>query len=164
MGVSRLQQPLLDSPPLARYGLPEFVKGANPAAGAAFTQAVDGRYFVRVLSIAVRLVTSATVANRNVFVEYLDDAGVRVALAGQVSTQAASLTVDQFFDCYRSASVAALDSSNLAQIPPLLLPPTYSFRIGALNLQAGDQFSRVRFCWERFFTTDQPPPSGLAGG
>lgn len=151
-----LREPDLDSPPLVRYGLPEYVLGASPAAGADFTQAVDGNFFARLISVHARLVTDANAANRTVCVEYRDGNGNRYMLSGTATTQAATLTADWIFSAFQPATVAAVDTSNLVPLVPMLLLPTHDFRVHVVNVQAGDQLSRIRFVWERFYTTGTP--------
>lgn len=158
-----LQTPDLDSPPLVRYGLPEYVIGASPAAATDFTQAVDGNFYARLVSVHARLVTDANAANRTVCVEYRDGAGNRYALSGTATTQAATLTVDWLFNAFQPQTVAAVDTSNLVPLVPMLLLPTHDFRIHVVNVQAGDQLSRIRFVWERFYTTSQPHRLNPAG-
>jgi hypothetical protein len=46
-------------------------------------------------------------------------------------------------------------------LPPLLLLPTFSWRIGVASIQVGDQLSRIRFVRELFYTGE---PISLRGG
>jgi hypothetical protein len=158
--VSDLLIPSLDAPALVRYGLPELVIGANPAAGADFTQVCDGRYYTRLISVFVRLVASATVASREVVISFEDSGGNRYCLDGINTTVTASNTADYSFCVFHPEAVATVDSSALVPLSAILMRPTDQFKIHVANVQAGDQLSRIRFVWERFFTTGQPP--GLA--
>jgi hypothetical protein len=144
--------PLLDSPPLVRYGLPEYVKGDAPAAAAHFVQAMEGRYHTRLISVICRLVTDANAANRTVVVEYRDDGDLRYFLNGAPVTQAASTTTDWFFNSFLGQPDWEVDGTILVPLAPLLLPPTHDFRIFVDNVQAGDQLSQIRFVWERFYS------------
>lgn len=151
----RDRTPFLDSPPLVRYGsVPEYVKGSSPAAGAAFSQAVPGQYYQRLVSVFARLVTDANVADRTVYLEYLDPEGNRILIAGAPVAQAASTTTDYAFQAFVGQSDWPVDATVLVTLPPLLLLPTFSWRIGAANIQTGDQLSRIRFVQERFYTGD----------
>jgi len=150
--VHSLTAPVLDAPPIARYGLPEYVKGESPAAGAHFEQTIEGRYHTRLVSVFCRLVTSATVANRSVLIEYRDGEDNRFAVSGTATVQAASLTVDWAFNAFLPEPVAAVDVTNLVPLAPILLPPTFDFRIFVANVQVADQLSRIRFVWERFYS------------
>lgn len=80
--MSTVLAPVLDAPPLQRIGLPEYVKAASPAAGANFSQAIDGSNFVRLVTVWCRLVTDANVGNRTVYVEYRDPEANTVLIAG----------------------------------------------------------------------------------
>lgn len=146
-----------DAPPLPRYGLPELVYGQTPAAGAHFTQAIGGSYYARLLSVFCRLVTDGTAGDRQVVVEYRDAGANRFGLSGVNVTQAASLTGDWYFSLFQPYVSATVDSTALAPLSPLLLEPTWDFRIYVSGIQATDQLSRIRFVWERFLTYGEPP-------
>ncbi len=152
-----MRAPVIDSPPLFRYGLPELVFGASPAAATDFVQAVEGRYFTRLLSVFARLVTDANVANRELVLEYRDPQGLRWMLTGSAVTQAASLTIDYVFDVFRDVVTSLSDSTQLIPAAPHLLSGGMDFRLHIVNVQAADQLSRIRFTWERFYSTGQPP-------
>ena len=143
--------PLLDAPPLTRYGLPELVYGISPAAGADFTQAVEGQVYVRLVSVFCRLVTDATVAAREVVVEYRDAADLRFGLSGAPVTVAASTTVDYAFSVFQGQADWPADTTILVPLAPVLLLPTWDFRLHIVNVQATDQISRIRYTWERFY-------------
>lgn len=159
-----LRAPLLDSPPLQRYGLPEVVYGTSPAAGADFVQELGGNFHTRLLSVFCRLVCSADVAAREVVVEYRNGEDSRFALAGASTSAAAASTVDYFFSAWLATDIFPVDTSVLAPLPPILLPPSFDFRIHVVNIQATDQLSRIRFTWERFYTTNQPKPNAPHAG
>jgi hypothetical protein len=156
--VSAIAAPVLDSPGLARFGYPELVKGSSPVAGAHFVQSVDSGLAARLLSVHVRLVTSATVADRQVVVEYRDEADNRFMLCGPNATQAASLTGDYIFSVFQPLVVATVDSSILVPLAPILLYPAFDFRIYVAAIDTTDQLSRVRFVWERFYLGVPPGP------
>jgi len=147
-----LPAPVLDAPPLRRYGLPEEVNGAEPAAGAHFVQEMDSLYFARLVSVFCRLVTDATAANRTVLVEYRDAADRRYALAGAPVTYPASTTIDWAFNAFQPRAEWEVDSTVLVPLPPMLLLPTFDFHVFVDNIQVTDQLSLVRFVWERFST------------
>lgn len=145
--------PLLDAPPLERYGVvPALEYGANPAAGAHFEQAIEGRYYARLLTVFCRLVTSADVADRQVCVEYRDAADQRFLIAGAPVTQSADSTNDYAFQAFVGQSDWPVDSTILVTLPPVMLSPTMDFRIFVDNIDNTDQLSQIRFLWERFFT------------
>lgn len=147
----------LDSPALQRYGVPERVAPTSPAAGADFTQTVDGAFYARLVAVFVRLVTDANVANRLVVVDYRDSAGNRYDVQGPNSTQAASTTLDYCLSAFQADEKANIDGTALATLHPMLLLPSDQFRIHVQNMQVGDQLSRIRFTWERFYSDVQLP-------
>lgn len=151
-----LMIPALDAPALRRHAPPELVVGANPGAGANFTQAVNDGYWWRLLSVAVRLNTDANVANRTLRVEYRDDAGVVWAVSGNAVTYPASTTnEDFFFSAFQPFPAWEVATSVLGFLNPFLLQPGQDFRIAVTNIQAGDTLTRIRYQVERF----EPPHS-----
>lgn len=149
----------VDSPALVRYGLPEYARRDNPAAGAHLVETIPGDFFARLISIHVRLVTSATVANRTVLVEFRDDGDNRYDLSGGGPTQAASTTLDWIFNVFQREAVFPVDDTVLMPLHEVILPPTHDFRVFVDNIDTTDQLSRIRMVWERFYTTSQPPIS-----
>jgi hypothetical protein len=154
--VHSLDAPVLDAPVLVRYGIPELVYGAQPAAAADFVGTVDGSFYARLVSVFCRLVADANVASREVVVEYRNAADERFALAGAATTLTAGQTGDYFFSAFLSTDIFTVDGSALAPLPPLMLVPTFDFRIHVVNAQVGDQLSMIRYVQERFYTTDTP--------
>lgn len=150
--------PTLDAPPLVRYGPPELVFGANPAAGADFTQAIE-RYWTRLVSVFVRLDTDANVANREVVVEYRSGDTLRFALFGAPVTVPANDVVEYAFSAFQPRAEWEVDSSVIVPLGPQLLLPGQDFRIHVVNVQVGDQLDRIRFVQERFYPPDAEPES-----
>lgn len=155
--MSPLEPAVVDQPRLRPYGFPSLEALESPAAGAAFSEAVDGAFYVRLLSVHVRLVTSAVVAERGLFLEYRDQAGNRYMLAGAAVTQSASSTNDYLFDVWQPVTSWPVDASILVPLKAALLEPTHSWRIGVTNMDAGDALSRIRTTRERFYTDTRPP-------
>ena len=151
-----LVEPELGTPPLRRHAPPELVTGVNPGAGNNFTQAVNDGYWWRLLTVSVRLNTSASVANRTLRVEYRDDAGVVWAVSGNPVTYPASTTnEDYFFNVWTPAGAWEVATSNLVPLVPNLLRPGHDFRIAVTNIQAADTLTLIRYTVERF----EPPSS-----
>lgn len=151
--------PTLDSPALVRYGLPEYFQHTSPAAGADFSFPVGGSFYVRLVSVFCRLVADANVANREVVVSYETGESTRYGLAGSTVTVTAGTTKDFYFGAFLSESIATSDATALIPLSPILLPPGHQFKIHVVNIQVGDQLSRIRTVWERFYTTGQPFPN-----
>lgn len=156
MGV--LTIPTLDAPALQRYGLPEYVTRPSPAAQGNFSEEIDGRFHVRLLTVYCRFVTDANVANRTVNLEYRDNQDQRFAIFGAPNlTQTASTTTDYFWSAWQGQADWPMDSTVCMPLAPIILPPTFDFRIVLGSAAAGDQLSRIRIYWERFFNEGQPP-------
>ena len=149
--------PVLDAPVLRRYGEPEYVRGAQPAAAAHFTQAIGGGYLTRLVTVFARLVTDATAANRTVLLEYRDEAARRWHIDGAPVTQPASTTTDWSWSAFRGQPDWTVDDTVMLALSPVLLLPTMDFRVFVDNIQAGDQLSLVAFTQERFFPPDPSP-------
>lgn len=152
--MPELVAPLLDAPPLRRYGPPTTVYGASPAAATAFVQAVDSGYWTRLVSVFCRLVPDANAANREVTLEVRDVQDQRVVLFGAPVTVPASDTTDFSFSVYHATPQWEVDSTVLVPLGPVLMYPGEDFRVNVVNVQAGDQLSRIRFQWERFYPPD----------
>lgn len=151
-----LAAPLLDSPELVRYGLPQWVQGASPAAGANFTRTVDGFFYERVVAVSFRLTPDAQAADRGVAIEYRDADDVRLALNGPAVTVPASDTTDFYFSAHVGSDKWEVQSTVIAQLDPWLLLPTFDWRIVVANIQTGDTLTRIRFLVEQFYTTNTP--------
>lgn len=148
--------PILDAPPYVRYGLPDVFTGDSPAAGADFLNKIGGTFAERLLTVFCRLVCSADVANREVVLEYLDNAGNRFYVAGAATVAVADTTVDYCFDAFRTVDTFTVDGSVLVPMAPIILQPTQAWRLHVVNIDNTDQLSRIRYSRERFYTTDHP--------
>jgi hypothetical protein len=155
--VSQAQPPSLDRPPLQRYGLPDYVIGQNPAAGAHFVFNVDGQQYVNLVSLTVRLVASAAVAAREVVVQYRDTDGNVWVQNGINTTVTAGNTADYFFGAFIPEVVATVNGSSLVPLAPILLPPTWNIRVFVANIDVADQLSRIRFILERYYSNPVAP-------
>lgn len=155
--MSALAIPELDAPALIRFGGPELVYGAAPAAGADFSAEVEAGYFMRLISVFCRLVTDANVADRELVVECRDGQDQRFALFGAPVTVSASDTVDYAFSAYQPRAEWPVDDSIIVPLGPVLLVPSWDFRLHVVNVQAGDQLSRIRYMRERFYPLDARP-------
>lgn len=148
--MSDLVAPLVDSPPLRRHGPPTLEFGDAPAANTDFVRSIDQGYWVRFLSVFFRLVTSATVASREVVVEFRDVQDQRFALYGAPVTVSANSTEDYAFNVNQPRAEWPVDSSIVVPLGGDLLVPGEDMRIHLVNGQTGDQLSRIRYRWEAF--------------
>lgn len=152
--MDRDRTPMVDSPPLQRFGWPELAYGLAPAAGAHYSQKVDGAYLQRLVSVFVTLTTDANVADRSVVVEYRDANDRRYQVSGAPVSQTASSEDDWAFNVFQPRAEWPVDSGIVIPLMPTLLLPTHSWRVYVSGIQAGDQLSNVRYVFERFYSTD----------
>lgn len=155
--------PFLDSPPLQRYGLPEYVRRPNPAVATAFTEPLGGDYFVRLLTMFCRIVADGNAANRDVSLEYLDNSGNVYATYASGTAVTAGQTRDMYWSVWQSSIATVGTATHLMPLGALLLPPTHTIRVNVSNVQVGDQLSRIAFNWERFYTKGAPGNYGPDG-
>lgn len=156
--------PVLDSPALLRYGLPEFKSHTSPAVATDFTYQLPGDFYVRLVSVYCKFVADANAASREVVLQYLDAENNVFDLAGINTTVTANNTGLYAFSAFQPEAIATVDSSALVPLHPVILAPTQKFRLHVVNVQAGDQLSLIRTNWERFYTTNQPPVDGPHAG
>ena len=149
--------PQLDAPALVRYGLPETIHQASPAAGADWSYTVTGHDYLRLVSLHCKFVADANVASREVVVSYETGNGKRFGLSGINTTVTASQTAYYAFSAFQPEAVATVDSSALVPLSPVLLSPSQVIKLHVVNVQATDQLSDIWTVWERFYTTNQPP-------
>lgn len=152
-----LAPPEIDTPGLQRFGYPEYVIGTSPAAGQKYVQAIGGNWFVRLLSVFFTFTPSATVASRTPYVEFVDASSRRFALSGAPLTVPASDTTDFYFSVWRTYADWEVDATVLVPLERTILLPTMSWKIGATAIDATDTITNVRFMYERFDTSGQPP-------
>lgn len=149
-------------PDLRPHGFPYLVRGVDPAAGAEFTQAVDGNFWIVLLAFTVRLNTDANVAARTLRLEYRDAEDNAYDVMGNPVTYPASTTnEDFFFSIYQTRGEWEVSTSNLVPLHPLPLPPTHDFHVEVTNIQAGDTLTRIRYVVQEFYSAS---PHELAAG
>lgn len=128
--------------------------GGDAAAG--ITEPIQQGEYVRLGSVAFRLVTSATAGNRQVLVALLDGTGTAVFTVAAPAVQAASLTVDYAFGvevpAYGSAALGAMGG-------PLLgcwLDQNMSLAVIVNTAKAGDVLSNGRMLVEEYERETDP--------
>lgn len=152
-----LLQPDVGSPPLIRDGFPEYRKLASPAAGADFSATVDGRYFERLLTVWCNLDTDSNAANREVVLQFLDDAGNVYRECGAATVVAADSVYDYSFSVWQPQTEFPVNASILVPLDAILMLPTFKWKLKIVNVQAGDALTAIRVVRERFFS-DSPLP------
>lgn len=115
---------------------------AQPA-GQGWSVKVPGDTIYIPVSIVVGFATSATVAARTVVLQVTDANAMSVFQIPAFTTQTQSLTYAYSFVSSTSVAYGPIGIYNLAPIPPLAAPPSYSFAITVSNEAAGDQITLV---------------------
>lgn len=128
---------------------------ADPAAGAGFTITVNSSYWERASSLAFRLVTSGTSANRQVRLTVKDGDGVALCSIPTANVQAASLTRDYYFLPNVNAASGPVDGVFLSPLPIFFLQPTWTLVVSIATVDTTDQVSLIRWNRDRFITGDQ---------
>jgi len=113
----------------------------NPAAGAEIASGslAEGKW--RFQTMSFQLVTDATVANRRVSLEVLEDGGGTVAQIPVNVAQTASLTWRYSFGVALHAVNDTTHGFISASFPDMLMNGDYEINTVTQNLQAGDDFS-----------------------
>lgn len=122
----------------------------TPAAGAEWAMTVPGQGFWRVISIAWRLITDATVADRNVILVADDQTDTYIESRSSVD-QAASLTTR--YSAFAGASPGGFATTLVQLALPgegLVLAPGHRLRSRTVNRQAGDAFDSIRALVQEF--------------
>lgn len=111
-----------------------------PAAGADPSVTVQGGDLLQVVSVFAELTTDATVAARLSRLLVGNGGGTIASYPG--ISQAASLTSRQTWAT--GAGARLVDQDYLAAIAPMVLQPGWTLALETDNLQAADQWSRLR--------------------
>jgi hypothetical protein len=140
--------------------LSQVVALPNPAAGAELTYSFPGSEYTRVRAVTFKLVTSATVATRTVYLDFVDGSGVVIARMSSGFTQTASLTTVYTFGLglvQYGANAAANIGSPLAD---LILCRGQKLQTTITNIQAGDAISNARLVVDQYAAPGQGIPQG----
>lgn len=130
--------------------LPDHLLGANPGAGAAFTQPLDSRWWWRFRAVRFTFTTSAVVANRFVTVDVCDPEGTAWIRNPSLAFQAAGVAQEYDFSD-RNIGVSGLAAvPQFAHLDPTFVPPGWQLRLNAVALDVGDAFSAIRLYVEKF--------------
>lgn len=140
---------LLGAPSYA-VGWQEPVYVTQPAAGADWSVAGDGRFFTRLVAARWNFTASATVATRFTEFQLKDTNGVIISEvpAGQGMVASTSVQPSLFVGCPVQGSAAQFQTPGF--IPDILIPPGWSWGTVTSGLQAGDQFSSIVLLVQRF--------------
>lgn len=144
------------------HGYTERIIVANPAAGLSATYTVPGDKQHRVLAANARLVTSATVASRQLTVDYQDNDGNLLVSNGGATLQAASLTNDYRFSADRAVSEWTTGSPLFGPLTQIFLNEGWKVVFRVSTIQAADQLSALILVVESFPTGPQGYPQGVS--
>lgn len=116
---------------------------ASPAAGSPVNHRVPGETWEQVKLAHVQFVTSAAVANRQVFLDYLDGDANVFARFEFVFNQAASQTLTYTWCDQYGAGVTPAGADATTGLHAVMMPPGTTVRISAKNIDVADQFSQA---------------------
>lgn len=115
----------------------------NPGAGNSVFYKIPGETWTLVRFAHVVLTTSATVANRTPYLDYLNGDGLTCGRFECGSNQAASLAQHVTWGGALSTTPPGGTPDQQASLESVMLPPGFAVQISALNLQAGDAFTNA---------------------
>lgn len=122
-----------------------------PAAGQGAVVKPSPNQRVKVSSLIATFTASATAANRFVYAQILDPNAVPVFETGSPTAITASGVSDFVLSTAFGQPNALQGPVNAAVglgIPAMWLPPSWSIKLSAISLQAGDQFSAISYVGE----------------
>lgn len=131
-------------------GYPTLNEGLSPAVDAPSVLKVPGSRNFRVLSVSGLLTTSAAVANRGLFLDFLDADG-NVYCHVPANTAVAASTVRRFTFCTGTGSaVSGADGSLLVSIPQLIVGVGHQIRVNWSNADVADALSAMMWYYDEF--------------
>ena len=125
---------------------------ANPALGASIVITVPAGRLWRPRAIALRLTTSAAVATRTPYID-VQDSGTALYLRAPQLNGIPAATPGDFTWSIAAAVTTAGALGFQAGLGDVLMLAGHRFTVSAINLQAGDQFSAIRFHYEEWLVT-----------
>lgn len=114
----------------------------SASAGQDYTYTIASRFYP--LSVYCRVTTDATVADRNVAVEYRDGQGVRFTIAGSPVTLAASQRQTYNWHPVASAPQWPVTDAALAPLPQFWLTSPWIVAITVYGGSSGDLIDQIR--------------------
>lgn len=155
-------------------GFQDFIRPANPAAGANLAVVTDGRFWTRVLGAMATITTDANVANRFVSLDFISPAGFTYMRNGGGFVETATNGGKVY--CWseqRTDSANVAGGTALLPVSSIFLAPGSTIQITVDAKQATDAITSVTLTVERFSTGDlgygvgfvrAPPPSDESFG
>lgn len=121
---------------------------AAPLAATAFVRAVDGIGLRRLLSLIATFTTSASVANRFLVLNVLDNDNNILYQSAFLVAVTASLTVTVSAYSGVTPQTTLVNNTALLNVPPFFLSLGEKLQLNALGTQAGDAITAIRLIWE----------------
>lgn len=145
-GTARL---MMDAPGFA-VGWQEPIYVPQPAAGAAWSHTVDGRYWQRFVAVTFTFTASAVVANRLITLQLVDTNGVVIieAECGGLVAAGSFLTVSLTSD--GPAFDVGAAGHSFGYVPGFLVPPGWKWQAVVAGEDVGDQFTGIVLLVQRF--------------
>lgn len=134
--------------------------GKSPAAGSGYSLTVSGAYYERFVGVTFVLTTSSAVANRSVYLSYVNPGTGTVLTAGPTALQSASVANTYSGTVGFGASDWNAGTPAYFGLPDLILPAGYQVQINVANIDTADQLSAIAFVRERFQTGPDGFPVG----
>jgi hypothetical protein len=126
------------------------VTGATPAAGAECVETVPALSTWRLLSLRVKLVTSAVVNNRAVSI-IMDDGSIAFSQGLAASFQPASINTTYNFGAAQPPLTGPTNTIQQSGLPTnILLTSGFRIRTSTSFLSAGDQYSQLQYAVEEW--------------
>lgn len=136
--------------PIPGRGLIKSIQSANPAAGAEASITVTVNRVWHILSAAIKLVTSATVANRRVHLQFSKNEPAELHAFSEID-QTASQTIDYAFGKYGAVPDSADNNQIIVPIPhDIWLFSEATIATETTNIQVGDNFGTLALNIEEF--------------
>ena len=121
----------------------------NPAAGAEFTTTVGASYRQRLIGLGFQLATSGTANTRRVHLQITDGSNVLYDIPSN-TTQAQSLTYKYYWANF-AYSIGLIGTTVLNPLPAnIVLAPGYQVKTSTDLIDAGDQYSAIRYHVEQW--------------
>lgn len=134
----------------------------NPAVDAPSILKTPGSRNFRVLSVSGLLTTSAAVANRGMFLEFLDEDG-NVYCHVPANTAVAASTVRRFTFCVDTGSaVSGADGSLMVCIPQLIIRGGHQVKVNWSNADAADALSAMMWYYDELMIGGDGYMQGMA--
>lgn len=134
----------------------------NPSAGANLPITIGGENWIRVLSCIATLSTDANAANRFVSLDFINARGVTY-VRNAVGVVVIANVASQVFAWSEQLATgqAVANTTFLAPVSSLFLPPMDVIQLTVDNKQAGDTLTNVHFVIERYPTGPRGQPVGV---